>query len=268
MTALEQTQTDLIRRFGGIARLYGEQGLSRIANAHVCVIGIGGVGSWAVEALARSAIGKINMIDMDIVSESNINRQLHAMTDTIGRDKTQVMQERISQTNPHCQVTCIDDFISVENVNSLLLKEYDFVIDCIDDFRVKAALISYCKQENISVITLGGAGGQTDPSKIRLADLSATEHDSLFAQTRKLLRQKYSFARNPEISFNVPCVYSAEQAVYPDGKGGLNKQRPALKQREASSGLSCDSGVGSITHVTASFAFMAVSHVLEKIVNG
>lgn len=261
-------QIDIIRRFGGVARLYGERGLLQLSNAHVCVIGIGGVGSWAVEALARSAIGEITMIDMDVVSESNINRQLPAMTDTLGKDKIGVMQERIQQINPSCKVHCIDDFVTVKNVAELLPKTADFVLDCIDDFRTKAAIINYCKRNKIRMVTLGGAGGQADPSKIRLCDLSRTEHDALFAKTRKLLRQEYNFARNPKRSFGIPCVYSDEQAVYPDGKGGLSKQRPSVEQRESSSGLGCDSGVGSITHVTASFAFLAVSHVLEKIAHG
>ena len=266
MSSLEQI--DINRRFGGIARLYGEQGLARLLNAHVCVIGIGGVGSWAVEALARSATGQISMIDMDVVSESNINRQLPAMGDTLGRDKIQVMRERIEQINPRCKVHCVDDFVSVANVNELLKQDYDFVLDCIDDFRIKAAIINYCKRNKISMVTLGGAGGQIDPSKIRLCDLSRTEHDSLFAKTRKLLRQDYNFARNPKRSFGIPCVYSDEQAVYPDGHGGLSKQRLPVEQRLSSAGLGCDSGVGSATHVTASFAFLAVSHVLEKLAHG
>ena len=267
MTASEQTKIDVTRRFGGIARLYTEQGLARLMNSHVCVIGVGGVGSWAVEALARSAIGQISMIDMDIVSESNINRQLPALGDTIGRDKIQVLQERILQINPHCKVHCVDDFVSVENADNLISKDYDFVLDCIDDFRIKAAIINHCKRSKINIVTLGGAGGQKDPSKIRLCDLSRTEHDALFAKTKKLLRQEYNFARNPKRSFGISCVYSDEQAVYPDGSGGLSQQRPSVEQRESSSGLSCDSGVGSITHVTASFAFHATAFVIEKLAN-
>lgn len=262
--------------------MYGDAGLARLQQAHVCVVGVGGVGSWAVEALARSAVGAITMIDMDVVAVSNVNRQLQALTNTVGRDKTSVLKERILQINPACQVTEVDEFLNHENLSELLNQGFDYVIDCIDDFRTKSALIDHCKRNGIAVLTIGGAGGQTDPGKIRLTDLSRTQHDVLLAKTRKLLRQDYGFARNPKRSFGIPCVYSDEQLVYPDGHGGLSAQRPAANlevrpedtQGSASAqgtlsgltnALNCAGGLGSITHVTASFGFFAAGHVLNSL---
>jgi len=263
------------RRFGGIARLYGDAGLAKLEQSHVCVIGIGGVGSWAVESLARSAVGELTLIDMDIVAESNVNRQLLATSSSIGRDKVLVMRDRVADINPQCRVHAVDDFISRDNLSELISPSFDFVIDCIDDFRTKAALIHYCKRNNINILTVGGAGGQLDPSKVKQSDLSRTQHDVLFARTRKLLRQDYGFARNLKRSFGVPCVYSDEQLVYPDGEGGLSPQKPSNindEQSESSdtelggaNALNCAGGMGSITHVTATFAFYATGFVLQKL---
>ena len=257
---------DINRRFGGIARLYGDAGLLRLTQSHVCVIGIGGVGSWVAESLARSAVGAVTLIDMDLVSESNINRQLVATQENIGRDKGLVMQERIAQINPRCEVNFIDDFISRDNLDQLISSSFDYVVDCIDDFRTKAALIHYCRTAKIRILTVGGAGGQLDPGKIKQCDLSRTQHDVLLARTRKLLRQDYGFARNLKRSFGVPCVYSDEQLVYPDGAGGVTQQRPSPDGRsDRSNALNCAGGMGSITHVTGSFAFIAAGFVLTQL---
>ena len=261
---------NLSRRFGGIARLYGESGVLKLSQAHVCVIGIGGVGSWVAESLARSAIGAITLIDLDVVSESNINRQLLATTDAIGRDKVLVMRDRIQQINAECRVRAIDEFISRDNLAELILPEFDYVIDCIDDFRTKAALINYCRKQKIRILTMGGAGGQSDPLKIKQVDLSRTKQDVLLARTRKLLRQDYGFARNLKRSFGVPCVYSDEQLVYPDGDGGVSQQRPVNDpnaENVASNALNCAGGMGSITHVTGTFAFVATGFVLSQLAN-
>ena len=269
---MQSTESNLIsennqRRFGGIARLYGDVGVERLNAAHVCVIGLGGVGSWVAESLARSAIGELTLIDMDVVSESNINRQLVATEPEIGRDKGLVMKDRISQINSACKVHFIDEFVSKENLDQLISSDYDYVIDCIDDFRTKAALISYCKNNKIRILTTGGAGGQIDPSKILQVDLSRTEQDVLLAKTRKLLRQDYGFARNVKRSFGIPCVYSSEQLVYPDGKGGLSRQRPAQDPNNGTTNnaLNCAGGMGSITHVTGTFAFFASGFVISQI---
>lgn len=253
---------DFLRRFGGITRLYGEAGLQKFADAHVCVIGIGGVGSWAVEALARSGIGKLTLIDLDVVVDSNINRQLHSLSDTIGRNKVDVMAERIQAINADASVVTVDDFITVTNVRELVTAEFNFVVDCIDNFRTKAALVNHCKKARIPLVTVGGAGGQVDPSRIRLADLSRTEHDPLLARTRKLLRQDYGFSRNLKRRFDVPCIYSSEQLVYPTMDGGVSSTRP---EGVDASDLSCAGGLGSVSTVTASFGLFAAAHVLGKL---
>ncbi|MCL4125086.1 UNVERIFIED_CONTAM: hypothetical protein GTU68_028231 [Idotea baltica] len=271
MNTLSKNTVNNERRFGGIARLYGYDGLKRLRAAHVCVIGVGGVGSWVVESLARSGVGEITMIDMDLVSESNINRQILATTDSVGRDKVVVMQDRIAQINPECKVNCVDEFISRDNLKQNLNLNMDFVIDCIDDFRTKAALISFCKANKINILTIGGAGGQIDPAKIKQSDLSRTEHDVLLARTRKLLRQDYGFARNLKRSFGVPCIYSVEQLAFPDGQGGTTAQRPSKDNSAGdvsdmpNNALNCAGGLGSITHTTGTFAFFASSFVLNKL---
>ena len=252
---------DLNRRFGGIAKLYGDKGLAKFTHSHVCLIGVGGVGSWACESLARSGIGEITMIDMDIVSESNINRQLPAMTNTIGRDKTSVLADRIAEINPECNVHIIDDFVTIENVAELLTDNLDFVVDCIDNSKVKAALINHCKRRKIKVITLGGAGGQIDPSRIKVSDLSMTSQDPLLSRTRKILRQQYNFSKTPKKRFSVPCVYSEEVQKYGMEDGTVSQDKPTDK----SMSLSCAGGLGSCTTVTATFALFAVAEVLKKL---
>lgn len=255
---------NLTRRFSGLINLYGEQAFRTVTHAHIVVIGVGGVGSWAVEALARNAIGEISMIDMDVVSESNVNRQLPALSSTLGRDKTAVLKERITDINPQCKVTIVDDFITVENVAELLPSDtkWDYVIECVDNFRVKAAIIHHCKKHKLPVITVGGAGGQIDPLKIKQTDLSKTEHDALFAKTRKLLRQDYGFARNPKRVFSIPCVYSDEQIRYPDGVGGVSMEKPVGSEK---SSLNCTGGIGSSMQVTASFALIAIAYVINHL---
>lgn len=256
---LETKQTD--RRFNGLKALYGDVGFARLKNAHIVIVGVGGVGSWAVEALARSAVAGITMIDMDIVSESNVNRQLPALSSTIGRDKTAVLKERVEDINPDCEVTIIDDFVTVQNAIEIVPTGVDYVLDCIDNYRVKAAMIAHCKRNKTPILTVGGAGGQVNPLGIQQVDLSSTKHDALFAKTRKLLRQDYEFARNPKRSFGVPCVYSQEQASYPDGNGGTTKEKPDT----TGTGLSCAGGLGSSMQVTAAFALAAVARIVKDI---
>jgi len=255
-------QHDMLRRFGGVERLYGKSALNQFKKAHVIVIGIGGVGSWAVEALARNAIGKITLIDMDVVAESNINRQLPALTSTLGRNKIDVMADRIREINPVCDIQLIDDFLSQENINELIDDSADFIIDCIDSSKVKAALIAWCKRNKRKIITLGGAGGQTDPSLIKTADLSNTIHDPLLSKTRKILRQKYGFSNNSKRRFSIPCVFSPEHLKYAMPNGEMSNHKPSASQ---TNDLSCAGGIGSSVMVTASFAFIAVSYVLEKL---
>ncbi|MCW8947150.1 MAG: tRNA threonylcarbamoyladenosine dehydratase, partial [Sedimenticola sp.] len=212
---------DYERRFGGIARLYGQSGLDRFAAAHICVVGIGGVGSWVAEALARSGVGGMTLVDLDNVAESNVNRQIHALEDQFGRAKVDAMADRILAINSDCRVTRVEEFVELDNLERLLTADFDYVVDCIDAYKTKAALIAHCRRNKIRLITVGGAGGQTDPLKVRLTDLYKTQHDPLLAKTRKLLRKEYGFSSNPKRKFDVPCVYSDEQQVYPDGKGAV-----------------------------------------------
>ena len=224
-------------------------------QAHVCVIGIGGVGSWAVEALARTGIGKITMIDMDDICVTNINRQIHAMTGTVAQLKTESMKERVERINPECVVEIIDDFISPENIPEYLNRGYDYVIDAIDSVKTKAALIAYCKRNKIKLITTGGAGGQTDPSQIQIADLSKTIQDPLASKVRSLLRKEYNFSQNPKRKFGVDCVFSTQPLIFP--KMG--------ESCEISATMNCANGFGAVTMVTATFGFFAVSRVVDKL---
>ena len=243
------------QRFGGIGRLYTPEGLSKLRQAHVCVIGIGGVGSWAVEALARTGIGKITMIDMDDICVTNINRQIHAMTGTVAQLKTESMKERVERINPECVIEIIDDFISPENIPEYLNRGYDYVIDAIDSVKTKAALIAYCKRNKIKLITTGGAGGQTDPSQIQIADLSKTIQDPLASKVRSLLRKEYNFSQNTKRKFGVDCVFSTQPLIFP--KMG--------ESCEISATMNCANGFGAVTMVTATFGFFSVSRVVDKL---
>ncbi|MCU7814768.1 MAG: tRNA cyclic N6-threonylcarbamoyladenosine(37) synthase TcdA [Candidatus Thiodiazotropha sp. (ex Rostrolucina anterorostrata)] len=251
---------DTQRRFGGIARLYGQQALERFAHSHVAVIGVGGVGSWAVEGLARSGIGALTLYDLDHIAESNVNRQLHAIEENFGLAKVSALAERVLAINPTSRVTPVETFIEEESLQLLADGGFNYVMDCIDNFRTKAALIAFCRRNRIAVITVGGAGGQTDPTKIQLADLSRSEQDPLLSKTRKLLRKEYAFSSNPRRRFDVPCVYSTEQQVYPDSEGAVCLDRPTAVE----SSLNCG-GFGSAMTVTASFGLVAVSHVLKRL---
>ncbi|MFO6424127.1 tRNA cyclic N6-threonylcarbamoyladenosine(37) synthase TcdA [Motilimonas sp. KMU-193] len=249
-------------RFGGIARLYGANALQGFKQAHVCVIGIGGVGSWAAEALARSGIGQISLIDMDDICTTNTNRQIHALATTVGQQKIDAMAERIVAINPECQVHCIDDFVSKDNLFELINNDFDYVIDAIDSVRAKAALIAHCKRNKVPIITMGGAGGQIDPTQIQLGDLAKTIQDPLAAKVRSDLRRFYNFTKNAKRKFGVDCVYSTEQLIYPDLNGGVCH---AKAQSDGNMKMDCSSGFGAATHVTASFAFVAVGRVLKKL---
>ena len=250
------------QRFGGIARLYGNDALATFAQSHVCVLGIGGVGSWAAEALARSGIGAITLLDMDDICITNTNRQIHALNNQIGQEKTQAMAARIKLINPECRVTVIDDFISADNQAEYLLRDFDYVVDAIDSVKAKVALIAFCKRNKIPVITAGGAGGQTDPSQIMIRDLSKTIQDPLAAKVRNELRRFHHFSKNPQRKFGVDCVFSTEQPKYPDGHGGICNAKPEL---DGTMKMDCASGFGAITHITATFGFFMVSRVLAKL---
>lgn len=256
--------SDYQLRFGGITRLYGKFGASVIKDAHFCVIGIGGVGSWVAEALARTGVGAITLVDLDDICITNTNRQIHALVDTIGESKVDVMAERIKAINPDCNVTIVEDFVTQENLRALLDQPYDYVIDAIDSVKIKSAIIAHCKRNKLPIVTIGGAGGQIDPTKITIDDLSRTYQDPLLAKVRNQLRRDFNFPRNVKRKFSIDAVYSTEQLMYPDADGEVCY---AKQSNEGSMRLDCSGGFGAATHVTASFAFFAVSKALDKMIN-
>jgi len=252
--------TEFNKRFGGISRLYGIQEAEIIRNAHFCVIGIGGVGSWTAEALARSGIGKITIIDHDDIADSNINRQIHSLTETIDQSKVETMSERIKQINPQCECNIVDDFITDANLEKHLTKDYDHVIDAIDSIKFKTAIIYYCKRNKIPIITTGGAGGLIDPTAISIVDLTKTWNDPLAAKVRSQLRYQYGYTKNPKRTFGVPCVFSTEQQRYPKPDGSVCHAKPGVKNVT----LDCNLGFGSSSCVTATFGFVAAAHAIQK----
>ena len=256
------SQHDHDLRFGGIRRLYGIRAAERFRTAHVVVVGVGGVGSWAVEALARSGIGKLTLIDLDDVCVSNVNRQLHALDDTIGRPKVEVLAERCRAIQPGIHVVADTAFVTPTNLAERIPQDADHVVDAIDSVLAKAALIAWCKRRKLPITVTGAAGGQTDPTRIRIADLSRTEHDPLLAKVRARLRRDFGFSRNPKRRFSVECVYSDEQLVYPGSDGEVCFQKPGTGE---STRLDCASGFGAATFVTGSFGFAAVSRVLARL---
>jgi tRNA threonylcarbamoyladenosine dehydratase len=253
-------ELDIQRRFSGVRRLYGETGLQRLQAAHVLVIGIGGVGSWTVEALARNAVGKLTLVDLDNIAESNINRQIHALDANLGKAKVTAMRERIAQINPLCEVREVEDFITAENLSSVLAPQPDIVIDCMDDTRAKIALAAYCQQQKLPLVMVGSAGGKLDATRIRLADLAHVHGDRMLAKVRNQLRRDHGFAKASDhkksARFGITAVYSDEPVEKPaeacDTEGGLT-------------GLHC-AGYGSSICVTASFGFVAAQHALQQLV--
>lgn len=250
-------------RFGGTERLYGVEETAWLASRHVVVVGIGGVGSWVAEALARTAIGRLTLIDLDDVCVSNTNRQIHALDGAIGRMKVEVMAERIRAINADCEVTPVMDFLTADNLARYLTPAPDAVVDAIDSVRVKAALINHCHRQRLALVTTGGAGGQIDPLQIEVADLARTTQDPLAARTRSLLRRDYGFSRNPKRKFGVECVYSTEQLVYPQSDGSVCATKPG---GDGSTRLDCASGFGASMMVTASFGMVAASRVIDRLV--
>ncbi len=247
-------------RFSGIQRLYGKTRAKWIPQLHICVIGIGGVGSWAAEALARSGVGNITLIDHDDIALSNINRQIHTLDSTLEQSKVLAMKERILQINPDCHCYAIDDLLTENNLSKYIVADYDFVIDAIDSVKHKSALIYYCKRHKIPIITTGGAGGLIDPTAVEICDLSKTYNDPLAAKVRSQLRYHYNFSRNPKRRFDVECVFSTEQQVYPQADGSVGQEKPGVKGVS----LDCNFGYGSSACVTSVFGFTAAARTIEK----
>lgn len=258
---LTDLDPNYLQRFGGVARLYGEQGLQALHAGHFAVIGIGGVGSWAAEALARSGVGTLTLVDLDDICTTNSNRQIHALSSTVGQLKTAVMAARLRDINPDLSVHTVDDFLQPENLEQILDQQLHVVIDAIDAAYAKAALIAHCKRRKIPLLTVGSAGGKRDPRQIISGDLAKTTNDPLLARTRNNLRRLHGFSRNPKRVFSVEAVYSTEQLTYPDQQGGTCQNKSAL---QGDVKLDCAGGVGAVTMVTASFGFVAAARAIER----
>lgn len=253
---------DYSLRFGGIRRLYGTRAAEAFRHAHVVVVGVGGVGCWTVEALARSGVGKLTLIDLDDVCVSNVNRQLHALDGTVGRPKVEVLAERCRLIAPEIDVVADTAFATPTNLETRIPQGASHVVDAIDSVVAKAALIAFCKRRKIPLTVTGAAGGQTDPTRIQVADLARTRQDPLLARTRARLRREFGFSRNPKRRFAVECVYSDEQLTYPAPDGEVCGQKPAGGE---SMRLDCASGFGAATFVTGTFGFTAASRVLARL---
>lgn len=247
---------DVERRFGGVARVYGAAGYTRLRAAHVVVVGIGGVGSWAAEALARSAVGRLTLIDLDHIAESNTNRQVHALGDSFGKAKVIAMAERLVAINPAVRVDCVEEFITPENA-ATLIPDCDAVLDCIDQASAKAALIAACRVRRIAVFTSGAGGGRIDPTRIGIGDLARVLGDPLLAKVRYRLRRQHGFAREKRDAdgrtrapkFGVEAVFSDE---------------PIRGSAQPGSPLAC-AGYGSVVTVTASLGLSLAACALRHL---
>ena len=254
----------LLERFAGIDRLYGRGAVERLASRKVAVVGLGGVGSWLVEALARSAVGTIELIDADDLCVSNTNRQLPAIAGQYGRNKAAAMAERCRAINPAIEVRPVQAFLTGANLEDLLGGGFDLVIDACDSFRTKVEAIAWCRRRKQPVLTVGSAGGRIDPTLVRVRDLSRTEHDAMLALVRKKLRGEFNFPKSPQRYFSVPAVYSLENVKYPQADGSVCGLRPQLGA-DAALKLDCGTGLGAATHITGAFAFAAAGKALEML---
>ncbi|HET9048294.1 MAG TPA: tRNA threonylcarbamoyladenosine dehydratase [Chiayiivirga sp.] len=253
---------DVSQRFAGVDRLYGAGSIARLMTVRVAVVGVGGVGSWAAEALARSGVGHLTLIDADDICLSNTNRQSHALDGQYGQLKVEAMAARLRAINPDLRIDPVARFLTPDTLDAMLGQGFDLVLDACDSFRTKVEMIAWCRRRKIPVVVVGSAGGRTDPTKIQVRDLSRTEHDALLALIRKKLRGEFNFPANPKRYFGVPAVYSLENVRYPQADGTVCGLRPQLGP-DAAMKLDCGAGLGAATHVTGAFAFAAVGRVLE-----
>ena len=253
---------DLLERFAGIDRLYGSGAIERLSAARVAVIGLGGVGSWAAEALARSAVGQLTLVDADDLCLSNTSRQLPAVAGQYGRNKAQAMAERCRAINPRIEAVAVEAFLTPSNLEALLGDGFDLVLDACDSFRTKVEAIAWCRRRKQRIVTVGSAGGRTDPTQVRVRDLSRTEHDAMLSLIRRKLRGEFNFPKNAGRYFGVPAVYSLENVRYPQADGSVCGIRPPLG-KDAALKLDCGAGLGAATHVTGAFAFAATGKSLE-----
>lgn len=267
MTLLSARTSDYSDRFGGIGRLVGVAGLARLQNAHVCVVGVGGVGSWVVEGLARSGVGALTLIDLDDVCITNVNRQLPALDGQVGRPKVTVLAERVRLINPACRVETAQEFLTQASAARLLAPAYDYVVDAIDSVTNKALLIAQCQVFGRRVLTVGGAGGKRDATQVRAGDLGDAWSDELLRLVRRKLRREHGYQAGEQkgkMTFGVRCIWSSEQPVFPwaDGTCALRPE-PGSELR-----LDCESGFGTAVFVTGAFGLAAAGEVVRELVSG
>jgi tRNA A37 threonylcarbamoyladenosine dehydratase len=262
---VEANASDFAERFGGIARLYGRSGLERLRGAKVCVIGVGGVGSWTVEALARSGVGALSLVDLDDVCVTNVNRQLHALDGEIGRPKIGVLADRVRLIHPGCRIEPVADYFTAATAEQLLSPRYDFVVDATDKMTNKCLIISGCRKRGLPVLTVGGAGGKRDGTAVRVADLAHSEQDELLKLVRRKLRRDFGFPRDLAQDFEVSCVYSPEKPIYPWSDGTCSVEP---EEGGESLTLDCASGFGTATFVTGAFGFAAAGEIVRRIALG
>ena len=253
---------DWNERFGGIDRLYGNGALARFRGSRIAIVGLGGVGSWAVEAFARTGIGHLTLIDADDLCLSNTNRQLPAIAGQYGRNKAAAMAERCLAINPAIDIDAVPAFLTPSNLEALLDRDFALVLDACDSFRTKLEAIAWCRRRKQPIITVGSAGGRSDPTQVRVRDLSRTEHDAMLSLIRKKLRADFNFPRNADRYFGVPAIYSLENVRYPQADGSVCGLRPKLSA-DAALKLDCGAGLGAATHITGAFAFAAVGKALD-----
>lgn len=255
--------SDYLDRFSGVARLYGAAALPKLRNAHVAIVGIGGVGSWSAEALARSGVGRLTLIDLDEICVTNMNRQLPALDGHIGRPKVSAMAERMRLINPDIVVHEEIAFFTEATVDRLLAPGYDCVIDSIDDARLKALLVASCRDRCLPLIVAGGAGGKQDPAAVRVSDLAFASNDKLLRLVRKELRRHFGYPTEASHeAFHTRAVYSSENARFPWADGSIRKDpEPGSIRR-----INCETGFGSATPVTGTFGFTAASEAIRLLI--
>lgn len=240
-------------RFSGTERLVGKQGLDRLTRSRVMVIGIGGVGSWTAEALARAGVGNLILVDLDEICVTNINRQVHAADATVGRMKVEAMAERIRGIAPDIRIEEEHRFFTEKTCEDLLGLQPDVIVDCIDAIPHKCLLLSECRKRELKVVTVGAAGGRRDPTKVDCVDLTRTFNDALLQRVRKKLRQNYGFPRNTKKKWGIPAVFTPEAPVFPQSDGSVCETREEGSHLK----LDCASGYGTAGYVTGSFGFAA-----------
>lgn len=246
----QPAEADLERRFGGLRRLYGDAAYARIRAARIAVIGVGGVGSWAAEVLARSGVAELTLVDLDHVAESNINRQVQALGATVGLAKVRALAARFADIHPHCRVHEVEEFAQADNWPTLLPYPVDVVIDACDQLRAKVAIAAWSIAARVPLVVVGAAGGKRKPQAVEVDDLAAATHDPLLAGLRQRLRQQHGAPRKG--AMGVRCVFSREPVVLP----------PAADACDVEANLNCH-GYGSTVSVTATFGMVAAQVALE-----